>query len=166
MTETEAIREATLGETQQELTAGATGAADLYERLRDSAPKEAKVEWRDGDRWAAHLREKLSDLAANENLSDKGCHDAAGYHLEVATKKITRGYQRAAELLRKEARRQELASVPLPDNHDLNTKVKDASALVAIQNEARSLIAKIERREAKRPGVRSLPPCRCRTTRT
>ena len=143
MTETET--------TQQESTTRAAAAADLYERLRDSAPKEARVEWRDADRWVSHLREKLSDLEANESLSDKGRYDAAGHHLEAAAKKITRGYQRAAELLRKEARRQELASVPLPDNKDLTFRVANSSDLTAIQNEARAIIGKVERRQAKMP---------------
>lgn len=28
--------------------------ASLYEQLRDSAPKEVAVEWRDGDRWVSY----------------------------------------------------------------------------------------------------------------
>jgi hypothetical protein len=50
MTETGAMQDPT-----QEMTTGYTSGADLYERLRDSAPKEARVEWRDADRWASHL---------------------------------------------------------------------------------------------------------------
>ena len=136
---------------QQEDTTQTDATASLYERLRDSAPKAARVEWRDGDRWVSHLREKLSSLEANESLSDKGRYDAAGHLLETTAAKISRSYEKAAEVLRKEARRQELTSVPLPDNKDLTFKVANSSDLTAIQNEARAIIGKVERRQAKIP---------------
>ena len=151
MTETEAMQEATLGESQEELTARATSAADLYERLRDSAPKEAAVEWRDGDRWASYVRGKFQELAADESLSDQGRFDKAQVHLENATRKIERGYEKAAKLLQKEAQRKALASVPLPDGHDLNTKVKDNAGLLAVQGEAQTIVAQVGRRREQMP---------------
>ena len=143
MTETEAR--------QQESKMGPSGSADLYERLRDSAPKDARVEWRDGDRWASSLREKLQELAADADLSEQGKFERAQRHLEAATPKIERGYERAVKWLEKEAQRKALASVPLPDGHDLNTKVKDNAGLLAIQGEAQALISRIERRKEKLP---------------
>ena len=139
---------------QQETTAG------IYEQLRDSAPnKDVRVEWRDADRWVAHLREKYQELAADESLSDQGKFDKAEYQLGVAATKIRRGYERAAKLLEKEAKRAELASVPLPDGHDLNTKVKDNAGLLAIQGEAQAIISKVEARRAKTPkGMRGTDP--------
>ena len=83
MTETETTR--------QESTTRADSAADLYERLRDSAPKEARVEWRDGDRWASSLREKFQELAADEDLSEQGKCERAQRNRETATPKIERG---------------------------------------------------------------------------
>ena len=148
--------------TQQETTTETTGidsAADLYKRLRDSAPKAAKTEWRDGDRWAAHVREQLSRLANDEELSDKGKHERAQQHIEVAAKKIAAGYEKAAAWLEKEAKRQELASVPLPDGHDLNSKVKDNAGLLAVQGEVQAIVSKIEARRAKTPkGMRGTDP--------
>ena len=143
MTETETTR--------QESTTRADSAADLYERLRDSAPKEARVEWRDGDRWAASLREKFQELAADGDLSEQGKFERAQRHLETAAAKIQRGYERAAKTLEREAQRQALASVPLPDGHDLNTKVKDNAGLLAVQGEAQAIISKIERMREKLP---------------
>lgn len=145
--------------TQQESTTPTGGAADLYERLRDSAPKEAKVEWRDGDRWVSHLREKYQELAADESLSDQGRSDKAEYQLQLAAPKIRRGYEKATAWLEKEAKRQELASVPLPDGHDLNTKVKDNAGLLAVQGEAQAIISEVEARRAKTPkGMRGADP--------
>ena len=145
MTETET--------TQQESTTrtSSASAADLYERLRDSAPKEARVEWRDGDRWASSLREKFQELAADEDLSEQGKFERAQRHLETATPKIERGYERAVKFLEREAQRKALASVPLPDGHDLNTKVKDNAGLLAIQGEAQAIISKIEGMREKLP---------------
>ena len=147
MTEIEAMREAT----EEQLTTASSGAADLYERLRDSAPKEAKVEWRDGDRWASSLRAKLQELAADESLSEQGRFDKARVHIENATQKIQGGYEKAAKWLEKEAQKKALASVPLPDGHNLTFKVKDSTALLAIQAEAQAIISKVERRREKMP---------------
>ena len=125
--------------------------ASLYEQLRDSAPKEVAVEWRDGDRWVSYLRERYQELATDESLSDQGKFDKAQHYLEGAASKIQRGYERAASILQKEAQRKELASVPLPDNHDLSAKVKDSAGLLAIQGEAQGIISHIERRREKLP---------------
>lgn len=145
MTETEA--------TQQETTASS------YEQLRDSAPKDAKIEWRDGDKWAGHVREKLSELAADESLSDSGKHERVQYHLEVAATRIERGYERAAQILEKEAKRKALASVPLPDGHDLNSKVKDNAELLALQGEMQSIVSKVEAKRAQTPkGMKAPDP--------
>lgn len=134
-------------------------APSSYEHLRDSAPQDAGVEWRDGDRWAAHVREQLSKLANDEELSDKGRHERAQYHIEAATKKIAAGYEKAATWLEKEAKRQELASIPLPDGHTLNSKVKDNAGLLAVQGEAQAIISKVEARRAKTPkGMRAPDP--------
>jgi hypothetical protein len=134
-------------------------AASPYEKLRDSAPKVARVEWADGDRWARHVREQLQKLANDEELSDKGKHERAQYHLGVATTKIERGYTKAAALLEKEAKRAELASVPLPDGHDLNTKVKDNDGLLAIQGETQAIVSKVEARREKMPkGMKAPDP--------
>ena len=143
MTETEA--------TPQELALGSSGSADIYERVRDSAPKEVVVEWRDGDRWVSYLRGRYQELAADESLRNQGKFDKAQRYIEGAASKIQRGYERAASILEKEAQRKELASVPLPDNHDLSAKVKDSAGLLAIQGEAQGIISHIERRREKLP---------------
>jgi hypothetical protein len=125
--------------------------ASLYEQLRDSAPKEAAIEWRDGDRWVSYLRERNQELAADESLSDQGKFDKAQRYLEAAVPKIQRGYEKAAKLLRDEAQRKALASLPLPDGRDLNTKAKDSAGLLAIQGEAQAIVSKIERMREKLP---------------
>ena len=131
----------------------------LYERVRDSAPKEVAVEWRDGDRWVSYLRERYQELAADESLSDQGKFDKAQRYLETATPRIERGYEKAAKTLEREAQRKALASVPLPDDHDLNSKVKDSTGLLAIQGEAQAIVSRVEARRAKTPkGMRGADP--------
>jgi hypothetical protein len=106
-----------------------------------------------------YLREKYRDLAADETLSDSGKHEKAQRYLETATAKIERGYEKAVKWLEKEAQRKARASVPLPDGHDLNTKVKDNAGLLAVQGEAQAIVSKIEGRRAKTPkGMRGTDP--------
>jgi hypothetical protein len=95
--------------------------------------------------------ESYRELAADGSLSQQGRFDKAQRYLESLAPKIQRGYEKAARLLQEEAQRKTLSSVPLPGNHTLTTKVKNSSDLLAIQNEAQSIIAKIERRQAKMP---------------
>jgi hypothetical protein len=140
--------------TQQESTMEVEGLAEEmspYERLRDGVPKEARAEWKYADGLASSIRQKFEELAGDESLSEQGRFEKAQVALENATPRVERGYEKAREWLRKEARRKELASVPLPDGRTLTSEIKDSADLVAVQNEAMRIVSRVERRREKMP---------------
>ena len=125
---------------------------DNYERLRDSAPEEARGPWRDGDRWSSYLQEKDQQLKADESLSEQGKFEKAEGYRANAENKIRSGYEKARKVLTDEAKRKQRASIPLPDDLDLSTtKVSDSAGLLAVQGEAQAIIARVERMHERAP---------------
>jgi hypothetical protein len=123
-----------------------------YEQLRDSAPSESRIEWRDGDRWSSYLREKDEELKADESLSEQGKYEKAEEYRAKTEPRIQRAYEKARDHLAEEVKRQRGASVPMPGNKTLFANpVKDSTELVAIQTEAASIQAKVERTQNRMP---------------
>jgi hypothetical protein len=127
-----------------------------YEQLRDTTEGDAGIAWRDADRWSSYLREKFEVLKADEKLSEEGKYKAAEEYLEKTRPRIEQAYEAARKHLEAEAKRQWDAAVPLPDDQDLSTtKVKDSSEMLAIQGEARAIVARVERMRERMPkGIR------------
>ena len=131
--------------------------ASLYEQLRDGLEGEAGISWRDGDRWNSYLHEKYAALKADESLSEQGKFERAQDYLDRTAPRIQKAYEEARKQLDEEVKRKRGASVPMPDNKTLfANSVKDSTELVAIQSEAASIQAKVERLQSRAPaGMRA-----------
>lgn len=123
-----------------------------YEHLRESAPEEARIAWRDGARWSSYIQEKDRQLKADQSLSGQGKYEKAEGYRANAEDRIRKGYETARKVLESEAKRKHRASIPLPDNFDLSmVRVKDSAGLLAIQGEAQAIMARVERMGERMP---------------
>jgi hypothetical protein len=122
-----------------------------YESLRDGVEDpDVRAAWRSGDRWSEHVAERYRAIAADEALSDEGRRLREEEAYERHLPKIAQAYTEAREKALAVAKSAEALSVPMPDGKTLGTSVvKDAATLLAIQNEAQSILQTVERVKAK-----------------
>jgi hypothetical protein len=122
-----------------------------YENLRDGVENSAvRTAWREGDRWASYIGEQYQAIATDETLSEEGRTLREEQVREKYLPKITQAYSEAREKALAESKSAEALSIPLPDGKTLGTGVvKDATTMVAIQNETASILQGIERIKAK-----------------
>jgi hypothetical protein len=122
-----------------------------YESLRDSVENsDVRAAWREGDRWTSHIGEQYHSIAADETLSEEGRRMKEEQVYERHLPKIAQAYTEAREKALQEAKSAEALSIPLPDGKTLGTGVvKDATTMVAIQNETATILEGIERIKAR-----------------
>jgi hypothetical protein len=122
-----------------------------YESLRDGVENsDVRAAWRSADRHVDYVREQYQAIAADESLSEEGRRLKEERVYERHLPKIAQAYTEAREKALQEAKSAEALSIPLPDGKTLGTGVvKDATTMVAIQNETASILEGIERIKAK-----------------
>jgi hypothetical protein len=96
------------------------------------------------------LRTPPQSIAADETLNEEGRRLREEQVYERYLPKIAQAYAQAREKALAEAKSAEAMSIPLPDEKTLGTDaVKDATTMVAIQNETATILEGIERIKAK-----------------
>lgn len=120
-----------------------------YEEMRDRERGPAGEEWREADREERRLRDLYASLQEDPRYTGEHKAERAWGTFLEAREKIEGGRRRAREALLKQARSAERLSLPLPDG--ATHQAKDASELLAAQNEAGRITRKAERLRAANP---------------
>lgn len=116
-----------------------------YEELRKKADGAAGDAWRQADREEQRLRSLYELQREDPRYTEEHKAEQAWSAFLAAKEKIVAGRQQARESLQKQARSAERFSVPLPKG--VSHQAKDASELLAAQNEAGRIVRKVERQQ-------------------
>ncbi len=116
-----------------------------YEQMRDQESGPAGQAWREADREEQRLRSLYESLREDNRYTEAHKGQQAWGAFLAAKEKIAAGRQQARESLQKQARSAERFSVPLPKG--VSHQAKDASELLAAQNEAGRIVRKVERQQ-------------------
>ena len=116
-----------------------------YEQMRDQESGSAGQAWREADRQESELRNLYESLREDNRYTEEHKEQQAWGAFLAAQEKIVAGRQQARESLQKQARSAERFSVPLPKG--VSHQAKDASELLAAQNEAGRIVRKVERQQ-------------------
>jgi hypothetical protein len=131
-----------------------------YEGLRDSLPLGEDADgspkigtaWRDSDRWRLHLAETYERIRQDDTLSDEGKRQAAQGAYDRTFPRIEKATRTAREKAVAVSKDAAARSVPMPEGKTARTtSVKDATILVAIQNEANAIQNRVAYLRDKQP---------------
>jgi hypothetical protein len=114
-----------------------------YEQLRDSATGEAGEAWKAADREAGNLYALYRELQEDPRFTSEHKAETAWKRYDAAAGKVEAGRAKARELLQKQARSAETASLPFPPTESPGTE--DTNKLIASQNEASRIVRKLDR---------------------
>ncbi len=131
-----------------------------YEQMRDQESGPAGQAWREADRQEHELRNLYESLQNDPRFTEEYKAEKAWEAFTAKKDVIVSGRKKAREELEKQARSAERFSIPLPNEAGASPAIKDASELIAVQNEASRIREKVQRLQEINPlsgGDRAAP---------